>query len=178
VFRRRTPRKPLKQVRELVWPSSGWVRTTRYLAHRLARLPGTPYSIAAGFATGAAISFTPFIGAQLILAAAISWLMRANILASAAGTIVANPWTLPFIWLWIYHFGRAVTGGGDRYNLPDDLTFGYVASHAWDILVPMTAGGLLTAVFVWVVAYFPAQAAVAGYQRRRRSRRAADSRSS
>ena len=69
---------------------------------RLKRLQGTPYSIATGFACGVAISFTPFIGFHMILAALTAWLIRGNIIASAIGTIVGNPWTFPFIWLAVF----------------------------------------------------------------------------
>ena len=40
----------------------------------------------------------------------------------------------------------------------------------WDILVPMTVGGLLTAAVVWALAYFPTRAAVAAQQQKRRAR--------
>ena len=53
----------------MLWPRRGWTRMALYIQHRLGRLPGTPYRIAAGFACGAAISFTPFLGLHFVLAA-------------------------------------------------------------------------------------------------------------
>jgi uncharacterized protein (DUF2062 family) len=170
MFRRRHPRSLMAQARELAWPSAGWRRTLRYMGYRLARLPGTPNSIAMGLATGIAISFTPFVGLHLVLASAISWIMGGSILAAVAGTAMANPWTLPLIWLWIYYFGRLLLHSDKQMALPADLTFAFAIDHPWHILAPMTVGGLLTAAAVWALAYFPIRAAVAGYQQRRRAR--------
>ncbi len=85
----RARRKPAiaDRLRQFIWPRSGWRRAFSYVAHRLARLPGTPYSIAAGFACGAAISFTPFLGLHFVLAGLLAWALGANIIAA----LRANP---------------------------------------------------------------------------------------
>ena len=75
------------------------------MLHRLARLPGTPHSIAAGFACGVAMSFTPLVGVHILLALFLSWLIGGSLFSAVIGTIVGNPWTFPFIWLWIYNLG-------------------------------------------------------------------------
>ena len=77
---------------------------------QLKRLKGTPYSIAAGFACGVAVSFTPFIGLHLVLAAITAWIIRGNVVSSAIGTIVGNPWTFPFIWVAVLSTGRFLLG--------------------------------------------------------------------
>lgn len=160
----------MNQARQLVWPSAGWGRTFRYLRYRVARLPGSPYSIAAGLATGVAVSFTPFIGLHLVIVATICWIIRGNIVAAVAGTVVANPWTLPLIWLWIYYLGRLLLPHGRYMLLPSDLNLHYVLDHPWSILVPMTVGGLISASVAWALTYFPIRAAVAARQQRRRAR--------
>jgi uncharacterized protein (DUF2062 family) len=65
----------------------------------------TPHSIAAGFAAGVAVSLSPLIGLHFVLGAALALLTRGNLLASALGTLVANPWTFPAIWLATYQVG-------------------------------------------------------------------------
>ncbi|MFD1379243.1 DUF2062 domain-containing protein [Fodinicurvata halophila] len=62
LFRPRSPRPFFKRLRNAIWPRRSWKRSARYVGHRLGRIPSTPYSIAAGFASGAAISFTPLLG--------------------------------------------------------------------------------------------------------------------
>ncbi len=170
MFRRREPLPILKRSVELLWPKGGWRRSSTYVAHRLRRLPGTPYRIAAGFASGAAISFTPFIGLHFILAALLALLLRGNLLAAAIGTVVGNPWTFPFIWLWIYSLGNWMIGGDDLTTLPQTLSFGYIFENPFKVLLPMAVGGIPTAILAWFVFFWPIQRTVDQYQRARRRR--------
>lgn len=186
MFRRRFDPGYFSRARDFVWPRTGWSRSSRYIMHRVRRLPGSPYSIAAGFACGGAISFTPFVGLHFALAALWAWLIRANVLASAIGTAVGNPWTFPFIWLWIYKLGMWMGAAGVTSH-PEALNFtGYFAAitkaalradfhylweTAWPVLWPMVLGGIPTAALVWVALYVPVRAMVAAYQRRRHLRR-------
>jgi len=114
IFGRRQKLTRLQRLGRLMWPRMGWRRLGKYYSFRVKRLPGTPYSIACGFACGAAVSFTPFIGFHFILGALIAWAMRGNILASAIGTAVGNPWTFAFIWPGIFWLGRTILGYENR----------------------------------------------------------------
>jgi uncharacterized protein (DUF2062 family) len=105
MFRRRKPLSVLKQMRAVIWPERGFRRLFSYLFQRIIRLPGTPASIAIGFASGVAASFTPFLGLHFILAGALAMLFRGNVLASAIGTFFGNPWTFILIWLADYEVG-------------------------------------------------------------------------
>ena len=89
MFKRRHPLRLIRRVREFVWPRGGWRRAALYIVHRLGRLPGTPYRVAAGFACGAAVSFTPFMGFHFVGAALLALLIRGNVIASAIGTAIA-----------------------------------------------------------------------------------------
>ena len=171
MFGRRNPLAWHGHLRSLVWPRTGWSRLALYIKHRLGRLPGTPYRIAAGFACGAAISFTPFIGLHFALAALTALLIRGNIVASAIGTAVGNPWTFPLIWYWIYVSGQAVLGHHDFLALPDELSFAYIFDNPMEVLLPMTVGGIPTSLAVWLVTYFIMHRLVSGYQKARRVRR-------
>ena len=170
VFKRRNPLSLLGRVRQFVWPSGGLRRTAIYVAHRIGRLPGTPYRIAAGFASGAAVSFTPFIGLHFVLAMGLSLLVRGNVIASAIGTVVGNPWTFPFIWAWIFSLGNWMLGA-DGVDAPaEGFTLSAIFDRPWEILWPMILGALPTASVAWFVTFLPASAAVDQYQRARRRR--------
>ena len=173
MFRRRNPLPTYRRVWEFVWPRAGWRRAMLYVTHRVRRLPGTPYRIAAGVACGAAISFTPFIGFHFVCAALLALLMRANVVASAIGTAVGNPWTFPFIWTWIYALGQWLIGGEAVSDLPAVLGINYIFERPLDVLWPMTVGGVPTAIVMWFAFFVPVRAAIAEYQhvRRRRIRR-------
>ena len=175
IFRSRKKRRLARIVREYVWPTSGWRRAFLYLQYRIARLPGTPYSIAAGLACGAAISFTPFIGLHLVLAVMMAWLLGVNVLASAIGTAAGNPWTFPFIWLWTYRLGARILGWevGDHVAA-GKLTLGKILLHPLDtlgpVILPMTVGGLLTAIVVWWAVFWISRRLLVSYKLNRRKR--------
>ena len=160
------------KARNLFWPRSGWRRATRYLAHRVRRIPGTPYAIAAGFACGAAISMTPFPGLHFLLAGVLAWVIGGSILASAIGTAVGNPWTFPFIWIWIFNLGSWILGS-EHVLKAEDITLDYLWDHPFDILVPMITGSVPTGVVTWLVFFWPIRRMVEGYQGHRRERMAA-----
>jgi hypothetical protein len=173
MFGRRNPIPVHHRVRSIVWPKAGWRRASRYMAHRVRRLPGTPYRIAAGVASGAAVSFTPFIGLHFVAAALLSLLLRGNVVASAIGTAVGNPWTFPFIWTWIYTLGQWLMGADAASDFPATLDLDYIFERPLDVLWPMTLGALPTAVVVWIAIFWPVRGAIAEYQhvRHRRIRR-------
>jgi len=173
MFGRRNPLPAHHRVRSFVWPKAGWRRASRYMAHRVRRLPGTPYRIAAGVASGAAVSFTPFIGLHFVVAALLALLLRGNVVASAIGTAVGNPWTFPLIWTWIYTLGQWLMGADAASDFPATLDLDYIFERPFDVLWPMTLGALPTAVVVWIAIFWPVRGAVAEYQhvRHRRLRR-------
>ncbi len=170
MFGRRNPLPVLHRVWSVVWPKAGWRRASRYMAHRVRRLPGTPYRIAAGVASGAAVSFTPFIGLHFVAAALLALLLRGNVVASAIGTAVGNPWTFPFIWTWIYTLGQWLMSADAASDFPATLDLDYIFERPLDVLWPMTLGALPTAAVVWIGIFWPVRGAVAEYQHVRHHR--------
>ncbi len=146
-------------------------RQTRYLWRRLLRMRGTPHAIALGFSVGAFVSFTPFVGFHFLIAAMISWVVGGNILASALGTFVGNPFTFPFIWWAVYQTGALMTGGGGLADLPPDLTlpafWDYAKGNLWHVFLPMLIGSLPIGLASAPFFYIPVYSAVGAYQRKR-----------
>ena len=171
LFRRREKLSLLARLRRFVWPRMGWGRIFRYWTFKLKRLQGSPYAIACGFACGAAVSFTPLIGFHFILAAVLAWALRGNIIASAIGTAVGNPWTFPFIWAGIMWIGTWILGYERGQDLPEELTFGAIFEEPGTVLLPMLVGGLPTGVIVWILFFFPIRRVVGNYQHHRQARR-------
>lgn len=185
MFRRRNKYSPFHRMRNFFWPRAGWHRSTRYVFHRVARIPGSSYSLAAGFACGAAVSFTPLIGFHFIIAAFLAYVIRANVIASAIGTFVGNPWTFPLIWVMIYELGGILTTGSP--TAPHQLNFlhvltesmeavyaldmRYLGETAWPILFPMLVGSVPLALIVWVTTYLVLRPMIAKYQAARYHRR-------
>jgi len=171
VMGRRHRKSRLKRVRDALWPRTGVRRAAKYVAFRVVRLPGTPYSIAAGFAAGAAVSFTPLMGLHFLLGALLALIMGGNLIASAIGTAVGNPWTFPLIWSLIYTIGRAILGMGAGEGVSADLTLTQVFEQPWEILYPMLVGAVPTSLTAWTLFFFPIYFGVRRYQAIRRARR-------
>ena len=117
--------------------------------------------------------------------------MRANIIASAIGTAVGNPWTFPFIWVWIYKLGTWMWAAEHVHPVDKldfaasfghlvqgliNMDFRYLGHTAWPIFGPMLFGSIPTAIFVWLAFYFALKPAILSYQVQRRARRMRKSR--
>ena len=176
LFQRRQGLSWWQKMTSFLWPRSGWARAGQYLWHRIARLPGTPHSIAAGVAAGAAVSFTPFLGLHFMMGFALAWVTRGNLLASAIGTAVGNPWTFPFIF--------ALTGEIGAWMLGEDIT-SLVPAWNWNALIdgpityltsflpivfPLIVGGVPVAIVVWLLFYFSFKGLLTGYHAARQTR--------
>ena len=172
MFRRRHPIPLGRRLHRWLWPHMGWRRLGTYLVKRLTRLPGTPHSIAAGFACGTAMSFTPFMGLHTILSVLLSFVVRGNYLAAMVGTLVGNPWTFPFIWVATAKLGHALLGGAPPATAAlEQPEFHRLFHEVGALIWPMTVGGVPLGILAGLVVYFPVQRMVAAYQTARRHRR-------
>jgi hypothetical protein len=199
VFRRKNPQPLGDRLRGWLWPSMGWQRLGRYLLTRLARLGGTPHSIAAGVACGVATSFNPFLGTHIATGMLLAYFLRGNYLAVVVGTLAGNPWTFPFMWLASYQLGALMLGlplhdawqavrafahlAHDLLGLLWPLLTGELAperaerliGYLNDLIWPMALGSLPLGLAAGVVTYLPLARLIGAYQdarRRRRARRA------
>ncbi|GIX18218.1 MAG: hypothetical protein KatS3mg119_2404 [Rhodothalassiaceae bacterium] len=151
-------------------------RLSRYAWKRMLRLQASPHAVAVGVAVGVAISFTPLIGFHLLLAAAVAWALRGNVLAAWIATLVGNPWTFPFMWSASYMLGRVLLGHGAG---PAGFEIGRVLADPVATLAPVfwptTLGGLLLGSAIGAAVYYPLCRAIAAH-RAHRARRMADAR--
>ncbi len=186
MFRRRKPLSALTQLRAVIWPQRGFRRLFSYLFQRIIRLPGTPVSIASGFASGVAASFTPFLGLHFILAGTLAMLFRGNVLASVIGTFFGNPWTFILIWLADYKVGLGVIHafgyGADLQVLSFDelgaimgnvMRFlSFTGNVSWadlsrdieQVFMPMLIGGTVLGAIAWVISFLLTLWAVKGWR--------------
>ena len=192
MFRRRKQLSVLKRLRAVIWPERGFRRLLSYLIQRIIRLPGTPASIASGFASGVAASFTPFLGLHFILAGALAMLFRGNVLASAIGTFFGNPWTFILIWLADYEVGLGVIhafGYGANLDILsiDELVvimgnvirfLSFSGTISWaelsrdieQVFMPMLIGGTVLGAIAWVTSFLLTLWAVRGWRIHRTKR--------
>ena len=192
MFRRRKPLSVFDQLRAVLWPARGFSRLFSYLIQRTIRLPGTPVSIASGFASGVAASFTPFIGLHFLIGGALAMLLRGNVLASAIGTFFGNPWTFIPIWLADYKVGLGVLhamGYGENLRVLTIDELGGILSGVLQfmslsgtvssselfvkvehVLLPMLIGGVVLGIISWLVSFLLSLWAVRGWRIHRAKR--------
>ena len=135
------------------------------------RLPDSPTRIALGFACGVYTSFTPFFGFHFVISAALAWVLRGNIFASAIGTFFGNPLTFPFIAGVSLELGGRIMSSPIQTDL-SGLSFHEMAvvivQNIFELMIPYFVGGLIPGLICAVISYFLIHPIVATYQKRRR----------
>ncbi len=170
LFKRRNKLQIKQKIGNFFVPIKGLRRSFIYIWRRIWRINATPYAIAFGVAAGVFASCTPFLGFHFIIAAAIAFLFKSNLLASALGTAVGNPISFPFIWYTIYRIGNTILG---TEILPrEQIHFGRKLFHSgygemWGIFKPMIIGGIPLGLLVGAISYFIVYRAVSIYQKAR-----------
>ena len=167
MFQRRHKLPIPKRVGQWIWPHMGWRRTAIYFWHRLQRIPGTPSSIAAGFACGVASAMTPLYGTHIITGGLFAWTIRGNVIAAVLGAQIANPWTAPPLWFGAYYLGAWMVGidlddhppnfiqmfkGLTEAVLNADMEMFF--AKVWPIFWPMMVGSVPMAIVGGIAAYF------------------------
>lgn len=178
---------------EFVYPQGGFRRATRYVFHRMQRLPDQPHRIARGIFAGTFVNFPPLFGIQMLSAAGLAWVLRGNILAALLATFLSNPLTTPFIAMGSLKLGHWMLG----IEAPLDLNFVFAAfTHAgwelwqnflavftperthWDKLIeffwfiywPYTIGSILPGLVFSFLTYYLSLPLIHAYQKIRASR--------
>lgn len=108
MFRGRNAPSLIKRIKAFIWPKKGFMRAWKYLAIRLSRLKTSRHAIAAGFASGVAVSFTPLLGLHIILACVLAFITRGSMVAAVLGTLVGNPVTFPIFFGATYWVGARI----------------------------------------------------------------------
>ena len=137
----------LKSIKNLF--SINLKRATLFYFLKLIRVKDSQDKLAVGFACGSMVSFSPFIGFHFLLAVIFAYIFRGNIVASLIGTFVGNPFTFPFIWIFIYKVGNIFFKNNQDFSL--ELTFQSLFDQGYDILIPMLIGSLIVSIPIWLL---------------------------
>lgn len=160
----------------------GLRRYVTYLKNKVLRLSAGPHAIAAGFASGAAVSIFPFIGFHFLLGFVLAYFVRGNMLAAALGTAVGNPITFPFIFSATYHLGGMMIGalplpegspGPDLAEGAEVVSAG-MFGQSLEALLPamqnMIVGAVPLSLLTFLAFYWLVQGVVRPFQSARRER--------
>ena len=140
-------------------------RASLFYFLKLIRVKDTQDKLAKGFACGSMVSFTPFMGFHFLLAIIFAYIFRGNIVASLIGTFVGNPFTFPFIWIFIYKVGNLFFK--NEQNSSIELNFQSLFDQGYDILIPMLIGSLVVSIPVWFISYFAVKFLMSSFKKRK-----------
>ena len=129
----------LERGRLLAWPRRSFARSALYIAKRLYRLRASPHKIAIGCAVGVFASVTPFVGMQMMMAGAVTFILRGSIAAAMLGTLFGNPLSWPLIWGATYTLGRMMIGSPGP---AEAAVLSPGADPIWPVLYPMLIGSI------------------------------------
>ena len=125
-------------------------RLLKYSKHKIIRIKDLPESISIGLAWGAAVSFTPLLGLHIIICFVGTFIMKGNILAAAAGTVIGNPWTFPIFFYAGYKLGVIF------YNEPIpsfELKIDFFLNNFEQLFFPTLIGSIPISIFAWFITY-------------------------
>lgn len=126
------------------------LRLLKHQKYKLFRLKDPPESISIGLAWGAAVSFTPLLGLHIIICFIGTILMRGNLLAATAGTVIGNPWTFPFIFYICYRLGILFYPGT---SVDFELKVSYFTDNFTNLFIPTLIGSIPISILTWFVVY-------------------------
>lgn len=92
-----------------------WLSIVR-IFKRLARSRGSSHSIALGVSLGLFLGMLPIMGVQMVLAAFIATLIKANRLAAIVPVWISNPATFIPLYGFNYWIGKVLTGWGGSFD--------------------------------------------------------------
>ena len=197
MFKRRERRSIFRFFYEVVFSLKGITRAIEYVGIRLKRIPDTPHKISLGMSCGIFASFTPLFGLHFLIAGLLSYLLRANVLASLIGTFIGNPITFPIITVFNLKLGEWFLGsneyssgdGGKIFEGFLDFIFliykslfteGLIGENnvprmnefLYGVFIPYSIGGLILGIFIATISYFLLRPLVSTYQKKRDSLKA------
>lgn len=140
---------------------------------RLLRIRDNPREIALGLALGLFVGMTPLMGIQTAIAIFLAALFKWNKLAAAIGVWITNPLTAPFIYGATYYIGARLFVWQNHHRLPDQFDLEALLNlfhRGPEILLILTAGGLVVGIPLSITAYYLTLTSIQGYRRRIKSR--------
>jgi uncharacterized protein (DUF2062 family) len=112
------------------------------------------HAIAAGFAVGVFMSFTPFLFLHTAGALLLAFLFRWSKVAAVAGAWVNNPYTIPFVFYGCTWLGGKILGIRVRGVRFTSWEFKSIMTTAKPMIAPLLLGTTLVGLAAAGVAYF------------------------
>ena len=132
---------------------------------RILNLDESPHRTALAFAVGAFIAFSPWYGFHTISVFVLAWLLRLNVAAVLAGSLINNPWTVVPI------LGATMWTGFVCMGLPEtppfdwqDLSIKALYDQIMPYTVPFVVGGFVLSTIAGILAYAGGYVVISRYR--------------
>jgi len=121
---------------------------------KILSLDAHPGNIAAGFAVGVFISFTPFFGLHTLLAIALAFIFRLNKLTCITGTWVNTPLTTVPVLAASYKLGELMLGNKPSAFSVTKLEWSALKEYASAIILGGSVIGFFAALAAYALCYW------------------------
>ena len=150
-------------------------RRTREIWQKLSQLDACPRQIAAGFSIGIAAGFLPLNPSPIVVATAVAWLLKSNVVAAVAGAALAILYIplLPLIWWAEYRLGTLVLPVQHPFTL-DEARLSDILQKGWDVYAAMFVGSIIIATPVTLFTYLVVKRLAERWARQRNESRYSD----
>lgn len=119
---------------------------------RIKELQGDPRHIAKGMAIGVFTGVTPTIPFHTVIAIALAFILRGSKPAAIIGSFVANPITIPFIYVACFKVGTFIL----NKPIPFDVKFESITALmtlGLDVTIAMIIGSAILGILPTIIAY-------------------------
>lgn len=135
------------------------------------KLDDSPHKLAAAFALGIFIAFSPWLGLHIVSCIVLAWLFRLNKVVVLTASFINNPWTIVPMYAFCLWFGFKITGSDAP--VPDiawaDIGFRDMITLLKPFIWPYVAGTLAIGAAAAIIGYGTFFWGVRRYRRDERS---------
>jgi uncharacterized protein (DUF2062 family) len=135
------------------------------------KLDDSPHKLAAAFALGVFIAFSPWLGLHIVSGIVLAWLFRLNKVVVLTASFINNPWTIVPMYAFCLWFGFKITGRDAA--VPDiawaDIGFRDMITLLRPFIWPYIAGTLAVGAVAATIGYGTFFWGVRRYRRDERS---------
>jgi len=127
---------------------------------KLSSIEANPSVISRGYALGVFLGTTPFIGAKVLIALLLTWLLKWSKPASLIGVYHINALTGPVFYSAAFFVGKKLTGTSAELLIPGEFSFKgflYALTGTPGIFFALLAGGLALGIPMALAAWFVSQ---------------------
>ena len=129
----------------------------------LKSIKASPHEISLGMVIGIWVNFIPIVGIHILLALGISYIFRANMIASLSAVLITGtPIIFPFFWFASWYVGSF-------FMLESNISIGLldysnIIKYVTDYFTEMLLGSIVLLPVVMITLYFPLKLLVNSWQ--------------